>query len=133
MAYDPTLPDSQNRVRFLIPDRGTTQQISDAEIDAVLAQHSSYASTVAEHLTAAKCLELIFTEYASRGQGVGRKKVSKLEIEYGSRDGNVEAAVQARIDNLRTEAARLSRSKPAFSTVREPPDASASPQVIDRQ
>lgn len=122
MSYNPALPSDRDWVRLLIGDTDTTREmLTDGEIDGVLAEvTASYAITNAarKYLAAAKCLEILHTEWMSRGRGISSRKVDDLTVVYGTGAGiNVDAAMQAKISSLKIEAARLAGPAPSVFRV----------------
>jgi hypothetical protein len=109
-TYEPSLPDDRDHVRFLIRDTDTTAPMfQDEEIDAVLsATLATVTSPAARYFAAATLLAALHTQWMSRGKGIASKKTSKFAITYGTGIGiNVDAAVQARIKELRRQGADI--------------------------
>lgn len=109
-TYDNTLPTDRDWVRFLIRDTNTTTPIfDDNEIDAVLdLKLLSITSPAARYFAAAELLSAAHTAWMTKGRGVASKKVSQLSISYGTGVGiNIDAAIQARIKELRITGAHL--------------------------
>jgi hypothetical protein len=111
-SYNPSLPADLDWVRFLIGDvSSSSAMLQDEEITAALAER---ASTVArKYLTAADLLSALHTRWMSTGRGVASRKVSRLTVVYGTGAGiNVDAAVQAKVSELRRRGARLLTNAP---------------------
>lgn len=109
-TYEPSLPTDRDWVRHLLRDTDTTAPMfQDEEIDAVLsATLLSISSPAARYFAAASLLATLHTQWMSRGKGIASKKTSKFAITYGTGIGiNVDAAVQARIKELRIEGANI--------------------------
>ncbi len=77
MAYDSSLPDNQNWVRFLIGDTGATQKLEDDTIDALLVEHLAN-----KYCAAAAALEGLLATWLAKGAGVLERDVDDLRIKY---------------------------------------------------
>lgn len=115
-TYNTSLLTDLDWVRHLIRDTDTTSPMfQDEEIQAVLdLKHSTaVTSPASRYFAAADLLSTIHTLWMSRGRGVASKKVSKLQITYGTGIGiNVDAAIQAQIKDLRRQGAILLSPRP---------------------
>lgn len=98
--YDPVLPSDKDWVRFLIGDKGLSNEpssftLSNEEIEAVLGEEAN------KYLAAARCGEAIL----SQGRDVVSKSVGNLSISYGS--SSPESAYRHHLTNLREKGCRL--------------------------
>ena len=106
MSYTDTLLTDRDWVRFLIGDTDTAnEKLSDNEIDAVVAENPNN-----KYCAAAEALSTLLVEYGSDGEGILRKTVDELSIEYGTQGSPFEA-IEARISWLKRRCAR-ERSSP---------------------
>lgn len=110
-TYDPTLPTDKDHVRFLIGDTDTDDaKLADAEILATLAEEIATGEAL-KYYGAASCLSVLRTRWASAGEGVLEKEVDDIRVKRG-RDQTAEAAIEARMTELRTTGARLLGTSP---------------------
>ena len=132
MAYDDTLPDDENWVRFLTDDTTATPINSDGEITAVLAEIVAIGSAK-KYSAAAWCLARILTKYQKKGEGLTKKQVDDLHLQYGSITRVLEETLQFRINDLKRETAKRMKSKPRMmQTVRPPALAGEGSKITDR-
>lgn len=91
--------DTSNKdlVRFLVGDTNTASaKLTDEEIDALLVIHTN------PYCAAAAALSHLMTKYASSAQGLRRKEVDDLTVEW--HDGQTfEEAFRKRINELKVE------------------------------
>ena len=97
MAYDDSLPDNQNWVRFLIGDTGATQKLSDDTIDALLTEHLAN-----KYCAAAAALDGLLATWLAKGGGVLEREVDELRIKYAS-GGDPAASVRRQIAELKRQ------------------------------
>lgn len=108
MSYDSTLADEVSWVRFLIRDTDLSKPLlADEEISAVLARQTATAITARRYYAAAECLRTLHAQFMTAGRGRASKRVSQLQIVYGSGGINTDMAIKALITDLRAEASRL--------------------------
>lgn len=112
-TYTASLPTDRDFVRFLVGDVVVASaMLQDEEIDAVL-DAEGWPSPAVRYFAAARCLSTLHTRWMSAGRGKSSKKVSRLQIVYGTGAGiNIDAAIQERIKELRREGARLLSPQP---------------------
>ena len=111
MAYDDTLPDNQNWVRFLIKDTAASPVFSDNEIDAVLSDEEATGKAL-KYFAAATLLDLRILRMVTAGiEGVKRKVTDELNVEFVLTDLDVDQ-LQLLAKNLRVQGARLNRQRP---------------------
>jgi hypothetical protein len=108
-TYDINLASDVDWVRFLIYDTDTSApMLTDQEIAAIVAKQTSAGIDAPRYYAASECLAVLHTRYLTGGRGKSSKKVGQLAVVYGTASGiNADLAVQARIAELRKEAARL--------------------------
>lgn len=116
-TYDPTLPTDGDYVRFLVPDTDVTPstdaKFSDEEIAAVVAEEQSRGRTggSTKYFVTAVLLGILLGKFAARGEGIRRKEVDELELEFGPRD-SAERALQRRIVDLERRGKFLLQPRP---------------------
>ena len=98
MAYDPSLRTDNDWVRFKVQDTGTSPDLEDAEIDALLDEEPN------KWYAAAAAIEVIKAKRAAVGGGLLEKKVDDLEIRFAGKSASVVLDDLAR--TLRVEGAR---------------------------
>ena len=102
MAYNDSLATNRDWVRFLIGDTTCTEKLSDQEIDALLVEEPN------KYCAAAAALGYLLTKYAALGEGVLRKTVDELTVEYGGQGTpSPFDAIRLRISELRTRCGRV--------------------------
>ncbi len=116
-TYDPTLPTDIDYVRFLVPDTDVTPttdaKFSDEEIAATIAEEQSRGRTggSTKYFVTAVLLGILLSKFAARGEGIRRKEVDELELEFGPRD-SAERALQRRIVDLERRGKFLLQPRP---------------------
>lgn len=119
MAYDDTLPDDQNWVRHLIRDTAASPVFSDNEIDAWLAEaRINDARGAKKYYVAAQIVELQLLTYLKAGEGASQEKVDELMVKWGSDSAAIEKLMITQSKAWMRRAARLSRRKGRFVTIR---------------
>ncbi len=98
MVYDPSLRTDNDWVRFKVQDTGTSPDLQDAEIDALLDEEPN------KWYAAAAAMEVIKAKRAALGGGLLEKKVEDLELRFGGSSAAVVLDDLAR--TLRVEGAR---------------------------
>ena len=76
MVYDPSLRTDNDWVRFKVQDTGTSPDLQDAEIDALLLEEPN------KWYAAAAAIEAIKAKRAAIGGGLVEKRVEDLELEF---------------------------------------------------
>ena len=107
MSYNDNLPIDRDWVRFLIGDTGLTlkgvvvaERLSDPEIDALVAENPNN-----KYCAAAEALSTLLTRYGAAGEGVLRRTVDELSVEYGTQGGPFDA-IRERISWLQRKCAQ---------------------------
>ena len=98
MVYDPSLPTDNDWVRFKVQDTGTSPDLQDAEIDALLDEEPN------KWYAAAAAIEVIKAKRAAVGGGLLEKKVEDLELRFGGESAAV--VLDDLAATLRVEGAR---------------------------
>jgi hypothetical protein len=114
-TYDPTLQSDLDYTRFLIRDIATPFHFSDDEILGVLADQSA-TGQARKFYAAADLLSILAAALATTREdlGVRRKKVSKLELEWGADEDTLDA-INARVCYFRARGGYLlARSSKVF-------------------
>lgn len=96
-TYEPTLPTSRDKVRFLVGDTDVDPgpaQLQDEEIDWILTEQSNV------HFAAARALSVLLMRWGNAGEGVLEKRVEDLELRWGV-DDTARDVLQRRIEELR--------------------------------
>jgi hypothetical protein len=110
-TYDPALSTDRDWVRLLVNDTDDADaKLENEEIDALLVEEAN------KYLAAAAALEVLYTRWASAGEGVMEKMVDEMRIKRGV-DSPAAEALQARIDSLRAKGARKTSTSPAVFKV----------------
>lgn len=100
MAYDDSLPTDKDWVRFLIGDTASDEKLADGEINAVIVENSGN-----KYCAAAEALSTLLVKYGAAGEGVLRKTVDELSVEYGTQGGPFDA-IRERISWLKRKCAQ---------------------------
>ena len=101
MSYDDSLPTDRDWVRFLIGDTLAVEKVSDAEITALLVEEPN------KYCAAAAVLAHLLTKYGSKGEGILRKTVDELTVEYGGQGTpSPFDSLRQRISELKTRCGR---------------------------
>jgi hypothetical protein len=93
-TYDPSLGTDRDYVRFLVPDRDTANpKFQDEEIDAVISEQQGKGRTgkSTKYFAAAQLVSVQISSNALTGNGIQRKEVDELEVEYGIDTGTKES------------------------------------------
>lgn len=100
-------PTDKDTVRSLVGDTVMANpMMSDEEIQAAIDRQTCAALAV-PYYAGAEVLAILHTRWMTAGRGRASKKVSQLQVVYGTGSGiNIDLAVQARVTELRKEAAR---------------------------
>ena len=109
--YENTLPTDKDHVRFLIGDTDSANQLlQDEEIAAAIADETATGEAL-KYYAAARCLSVLLTQWASKGQGLIEEKVDDLQVKRGVAQSGAQA-LQARIGELRQRGSFLLRPTP---------------------
>ena len=109
MAYDDTLPDDDNWVRFLVGDTTATQILADDEITAILAEEDATGSAL-KYFAAATAAEAIAARWTRDGGGISEKQVESLRIKREA--GSIGEAMRALAAELRRKGAEKASPSP---------------------
>lgn len=112
-TYDPAGGGNISLVRLLVDDTEEVgAELTDEEIALIISVQTATGAAL-PYYAAAECLQALHTRWMSSGKGRVSKKVSKLTIVYGSGSGiNADAAIAARIKDLRMRGSFLLSSRP---------------------
>lgn len=107
-TFTETCPTDKDTVRSLVGDTNMTiPMLSDEEIQACIDRQTCAAAALV-YYAAAEVLAMLHTRWMSSGRGRASKRVSQLQVVYGTGSGiNIDLAIQARVTELRKQAARL--------------------------
>lgn len=106
---------SEDHVRFLCGDTGSTFVLSDEEITDILALEGS-TGTALPYYAAATCLESIQVRLSSSGLGVSEKTVDELKTKFGVGAADSKA-LERKVESLREQGSKLFMPEPQLFRV----------------
>lgn len=116
-TYDPSLPTDRDHVRFLIGDTNVASpQLEDEEIDAVIDEETATGEAL-KYFAAASALAALHARWTAQGSGVVDRQVGALRIRRAADSTSANAAVMARISDLRARGAHLLTPRPRLFRV----------------
>ena len=113
-SYDEDLTTNADKVKIRIRQTGTTaatRDFSDEEIAAMLVDCPLTPDRAKVYWVCAELLLSKIDEYSSKGKGLDKRKLSKLEVTYGGRSTKLEILMELE-RKWRKLAGRYSRGKP---------------------